>query len=1013
MGIDMMLNQQIMEFHVVTTLALHGSFDKEPINDAMNYHLKNKGITRVHILTETPVDALRAAIPVLNDDRVSLISVHQRPLFKDLFDYCNRLANKEKSVVSLMNADVSFESNDDIERCLSTLDACRQRGHNAVLTISRRDRRGEQFGLFLRDQTGMPNFVSADCWVFFPPITPIGVDFFAMGQMNCDLMVTFALTESSQVLLNPCVDISVLHHEREEKTEDFYRKENLKKTTQDLNNWHWAKKCIVPFHYFGVLWNRIEWIKRGYLPAPIQDFGKKRIYLCVAGTISEKFEQYLLFITEIISRCNDLDLVVMGENIYEVNADLIGKIGLVSRNTYFIQVDSLKEVSLNLISEAKGRHESVAWISNFGLLTPNLLQEFHSVILDIRHYDSVRHINVPPGHTYLRGFVSARYDIEVDEQFIFEPQSSQMSSCTLITTLYKSDPFILGFRENISALDGYENFVHVILFSQLSELEQETLISWRSEYSNVILGFFRKDPGLYECWNIGIRLAPTEYVSNANVDDLRHPLHVSSLVECLNQMPHIAVTASAIIAFDIYTSKLEDIDVSQPWFVDEAGEFGMEKLAHLGRNERGNWTLVPHNIPHCSPVWRKALHDKYGYFDEQRFGTYADGAFWLKITKQGEKGYLDPRPYAYYYINLASHNRRGDRLKELHQELEREFLDAIYFRQKEGTRSEVDGVQSAICPKLNLKGLDFFFGQHRYSSYSLLVEPLMPLHDENASVVYVPFIERRFAWGADDGEAASANPQPIQNDWIGMLHVPFDAPKWFAYDVNPEYIFQTELWNQSLPTCRGIICPTKDMQYDLARWYPDIPSIAVKVPVELNVKRFDWDAYISKPKLIQVGDWLRKLQAIYMIEASEHEKIILLKQHTALFLQREIEAIGDYRNHSVKVFDFLSNEEYDELLSSSVVLLWLYGTAANNAVIECIARCTPLLVNPLPGVVEYLGSDYPLYIESLEDASKLLADKDKIRKGYDYLLSNERLRQELTYERFFTSIASSDFYANL
>jgi hypothetical protein len=66
----------------------------------------------------------------------------------------------------------------------------------------------------------------------------------------------------------------------------------------------------------------------------------------------------------------------------------------------------------------------------------------------------------------------------------------------------------------------------------------------------------------------------------------------------------------------------------------------MDKLAKLERDEQGRWMLVPHNIPHCMPVWRKAVHDKFGYFDEPRFGTFADWAFWLKVTKGGEKGFL-------------------------------------------------------------------------------------------------------------------------------------------------------------------------------------------------------------------------------------------------------------------------------------------------------------------------------------------------------------------------------------
>ena len=46
------------------------------------------------------------------------------------------------------------------------------------------------------------------------------------------------------------------------------------------------------------------------------------------------------------------------------------------------------------------------------------------------------------------------------------------------------------------------------------------------------------------------------------------------------------------------------------------------------------------------------------------------------------------------------------------------------------------------------------------------------------------------------------------------------------------------------------------------------------------------------------------------------------------------------------------------------MILSLVDASANNAVIDCIARATPLLVNPHPAVIEYFGADYPTYNES-------------------------------------------------
>ena len=78
-------------------------------------------------------------------------------------------------------------------------------------------------------------------------------------------------------------------------------------------------------------------------------------------------------------------------------------------------------------------------------------------------------------------------------------------------------------------------------------------------------------------------------------------------------------------------------------------------------------------------------------------------------------------------------------------------------------------------------------------------------------------------------------------------------------------------------------------------------------------------------------------------------------------------------------------------MSRSVVFLDLYDAIANNAVVECISRQTPILVNPIDSVVEYLGKDYPFYYYSLDEAAEKLEDDDLIQETSDYLQSRQSL----------------------
>lgn len=122
--------------------------------------------------------------------------------------------------------------------------------------------------------------------------------------------------------------------------------------------------------------------------------------------------------------------------------------------------------------------------------------------------------------------------------------------------------------------------------------------------------------------------------------------------------------------------------------------------------------------------------------------------------------------------------------------------------------------------------------------------------------------------------------------------------------------------------------------------------------------------------------------------------------------------LTEEQNKSVKLVDHLSNDEYDKLLTQNIVFLDLYDSSANNAIIECIARGTPLLINRHPAVIEYLGEEYPFYFENYNDATNKLNDIDLIKHTNQYLL-NFSLRKNIMIETFISDFEKSEIYQNL
>lgn len=110
---------------------------------------------------------------------------------------------------------------------------------------------------------------------------------------------------------------------------------------------------------------------------------------------------------------------------------------------------------------------------------------------------------------------------------------------------------------------------------------------------------------------------------------------------------------------------------------------------------------------------------------------------------------------------------------------------------------------------------------------------------------------------------------------------------------------------------------------------------------------------------------------------------------------------------SVITYLTMEDAEYDTLLSQNIVFLKLIDAAAVNTLQECIVRCTPIVVNPLPAIVEVLGEGYPLYYENMDDVPALIT-LDNITSAYNYLVNMDK--DALRIESFMKSIVTSEIY---
>lgn len=275
-------------------------------------------------------------------------------------------------------------------------------------------------------------------------------------------------------------------------------------------------------------------------------------------------------------------------------------------------------------------------------------------------------------------------------------------------------------------------------------------------------------------------------------------------------------------------------------------------------------------------------------------------------------------------------------------------------------------------------------------------------------ILFDSFIEKSFGW-------SHLLSYSYKESWVGVFHVPDDIPGWFNTKQTPREIFKNEHFIESLKYCKGFYC-LSNYEKNILKKYTDLPINVVFHPTEKPNIKFSFDKFMKNEDkgIIQLGIFCRKISSIFLLPVTKIKKGALgIDKRNYFILALEIKEFNlKINKNEVKIFDYLNNDEYDEILSKNIIFIDLYEASANNAVIECIVRNTPILINPHPAVIEYLGPDYPFYFNSLEEAAQKAENFDLIKKTHEYLL-NLKTREKLTGEAFVGAIVSSEIYKSL
>lgn len=297
---------------------------------------------------------------------------------------------------------------------------------------------------------------------------------------------------------------------------------------------------------------------------------------------------------------------------------------------------------------------------------------------------------------------------------------------------------------------------------------------------------------------------------------------------------------------------------------------------------------------------------------------------------------------------------------------------------------------------------------HR-SGWTYAVSLLSKLHS-SSGVRLVSFAERAFTWAP----LAERITEPLREPWVAFMHEVPHAPTFRRNSFVA--MAESPIWKASLPHCKGIFCLSEYLAGWIRKTYPGVPVSVVYHPTGNPPVAFDMDKFRSNPSpaIVHIGWFLRNIASFYRLKAPGYRKVLLVKRDMRPYLQGEIWSMGPTRGQQqVELVTHLPDRAYDDLLARNIGFVNLYDASANNAVIECIARATPLLVNPHPAVMEYLGRRYPFYFTDVEEAARKAADLELVERAHRYLRDTAEVRERVQGDAFLKAVAASDVYKNL
>ena len=220
---------------------------------------------------------------------------------------------------------------------------------------------------------------------------------------------------------------------------------------------------------------------------------------------------------------------------------------------------------------------------------------------------------------------------------------------TIFCPLYAGEKYIQGFLEDMQKQTIFEQSELIIINANSPENEEQYIKEFIKNHKNVVYKKLNYRATVMETENMAIKMASGDFIAQACVDDRHSPHYLETLAKHLHYSSDIDLVYTDCYQTTKPNETFENNSSNGNFYEHSRNKFSRENMIKC--------------LPGPMPMWKKSIHDKAGFFNEEL--AYAgDWDMFLRMVESGAQFKKVDIPLGLYYYNSEGLSTSNEHIKE-------------------------------------------------------------------------------------------------------------------------------------------------------------------------------------------------------------------------------------------------------------------------------------------------------------------------------------------------------------